>query len=116
MQFSTDGTFYNVMRITGPSHNLLGLKFADNAVSSPSIQMLRKPTGNALQPTEILSEVLAGVASANKQFGTEYVVDVVRFVPDDTPPATIYRHLAAQIVGRLATRGEFEFKRARERA
>jgi hypothetical protein len=109
MHFSTDGTFYNVARITGPTHNLLGIRFAGRRrrEGDPSIEALRDVPAPKLAADEVLREVLTGVAEANARNGTVYAVEVVRFVPDDTPPVSIYRVLAAEIVGRLAQGGAF---------
>jgi hypothetical protein len=111
MHFSTDGVFYNVVRITGPTHNLLGLRFGNRRrETAPQIEAARVAGTPRLHSDEVLEEVLAGVEEANARSGTSYVVDGVRFVPDDTPPVTIYRELAAQIVNRMAQGGEFTAK------
>lgn len=60
--------------------------------------------GNAqvkLGEEDVRLNVIAGVAEANREFGTNYVVKRIQFVPNDTPPAETYRYLARAIVERL---------------
>jgi hypothetical protein len=42
------------------------------------------------------------VAEANGEFGTSFVVKLIEFVSDDSPPEEVYRLLAHCIVERLA--------------
>lgn len=109
MHFSTDGRFHKVVRITGPRHNLLAIEFAElGSAPVPRIEVLRPAARPTLQGEDVLKQVLAGVADANSRWSTRHAVRTVGFVPDDTPPATIYRDLAASIVDRLAEGHTFE--------
>lgn len=40
MQFSRDGDWYQAVRITGPSHNLLALKLGEPSASVPIVERL----------------------------------------------------------------------------
>ncbi len=40
MRYSINGDFYRVMRITGPTHNLLGLAFSGDAPQGVTLERL----------------------------------------------------------------------------
>jgi hypothetical protein len=105
MQFVRNGDLYQVVRITGPSHNVLGIEFADPStppmdavieVADADLAMAR------LDLTEVRDNVLRGVQDANAEFATNFVVRRIRFVPTDSPPSETYHFLARSIVGHLA--------------
>lgn len=111
MHFSRLGNSFRVARITGPSHNLLGIEFG-NEPDSPLVTVLdtvqrNPPTGSLLLTTEVRSNVLLGVADANADFGTNYSVKRIEFVATDSPPHEIYRLLARSIVERMAKQEPF---------
>jgi hypothetical protein len=102
MHISKDGSFYRISRITGPTHNLLMISFAETAETCiPSIEAL-PPVGDcrhaSLNRDKILTEVLEGVEQANRQLGTQYRVAKVRYVENDTGPEATYKHLAQKVV------------------
>lgn len=102
---------FKVVRITGPSHNLLGIEFAEVADSPKNVvvESLPSESGNTpcLSATEVEKNVVQGVAEANREFSTNYVVKRIEFIPTDSPPAETYRALASTIVERLAKRQPF---------
>lgn len=108
MQFSRDGEWYQVIRITGPSHNLLALKLGEPGASE-LIQDRLSVSNEAptIDGDDVQAQVLEGVAEANAQLGTSYEVAAVRFVTTDTPSASIYRSLAKVIVEQVAQEGTF---------
>jgi len=109
MQFGKLGAFHSVSRITGPHHNILLISFesADRGeIFDPRIEAL-PPVGECrhevLDPMKILREVLVGVKEANAKFQTEFRVDGVQYVENDTRPESAYRHMAFKLVEHLAT-------------
>jgi hypothetical protein len=101
---------FRVTRLTGPSHNLLGLEFGESPKSGVLVEPL-PPVGkgpNLLIAAEIQRHVLEGINNANEQFGTNYIVKRIEFVPDDSPPAQTYELLAYSIVERLARNLPFQ--------
>jgi len=103
MQFIHDGIYYKVARITGPGHNLLGLRLADgDNVSAPVVECLKTAPSSPLDRHMVVNEALAGVEEANRQFGTSFRIAILQFSEDDTPPESVYRLLAFSLIERLA--------------
>lgn len=104
MQFIHDGNFYKVARITGPTHNLLSLRFAigDDEIT-PIVERLKPVLDSLLNSQGVLSEAQAGVHEANRRFGTSFRIASLQFADSDTPPESVYRLLAFSLVERLAT-------------
>jgi hypothetical protein len=103
MHFNRVGNLFRVVRIAGPTHNLLGIEFGQTSESSSILA--RPPIGtepSTLKPDLVQGNVLEGVAEANREFGTSFVVKVIEFVSDDSPPEETYRFLAYSIVERLS--------------
>jgi hypothetical protein len=109
MQFIKRGDCLTVVRITGPSHNILGLELrSDSTHSSITVASLKESTRpNSLSPEDVKKNVLLGVAEANHQLGTAYFVKRIEFIPDDSPPAKIYYALAKSIIERLVANEPF---------
>lgn len=97
MQVIKDGDLYKIARITGPTHNLLALRFGAPTGPTPRVEALDSRSGARLDRDAVRGEVEKGVADANQRLGTSYRVDLIQFVPDDTPPETAYRGLAERI-------------------
>jgi hypothetical protein len=114
MQFVRLGNSFRVARITGPSHNLLGIELGEGRTlaEDPSIGVLSLAAdgepGVLLSASEVRDAVLMGVAEANEELGTIYSVKQIEFVPSDSPPAETYRFLARAIIERLNKGQAFE--------
>lgn len=105
MQYRFDGEFHRLSRVTGPTHNFLALVLADAAWSgAPSVEPLDVGDRGSprLDAGEVARAVCEGVAEANREFGCDYAARRIQFVPSDSPPTTVYRHLAREIVRRVA--------------
>lgn len=105
MQFIRSASWFKVTRITGPSHNLLALEFCEPDRKSEIVVESLPSIGSeppALLADDLRRHVAQGVAEANREFGTNYLVKRIQFVPNDSPPPEIYRYLAHSIVERLA--------------
>ncbi len=106
MQFSRDGDWYQVVRITGPAHNLLGLRFGEPGGPQPAIERLSVSNGAPIiEADDVQGQVLEGVSEANAQLGTDYQVAAIRFITTDTPSSSTYRSLAKSLVEQLAQEG-----------
>ena len=107
MHFSRDNEWYQISRITGPTHNKLGLKFGQSK-GSPTIETLSVDDGEATIVTDVVQQqVLQGVAEANAEFGTDYHVAAIRYVVNDTPSSSVYRLLARSLIRHLTQQGAF---------
>jgi hypothetical protein len=101
MQFSHSGDTVQIVRITGPAHNLLRLQLG----TAPGVIETRNldESGPAvLRTDEVEHEVLGGVAEANTLFGTSVGVRVIHYAASDTPPVSVYRDLARALVEHFA--------------
>lgn len=111
MHFSKSGNFYQAAWISGPRHNFLAISLAENEeIIEPQIQMM-PPRGECrhtpLKEKEILEFVRMGVAEANSAFKTNFRVQFIKYVENDTPPEKHYALLAYKIIERLATGENF---------
>lgn len=110
MQFIHDGVFHKVARITGPTHNLLALQFAQESYAEcPAVDVLRSGSKSRLNADAVIREVVTGVDEANDTFGTKFRVAMIQFIDDDSPPYSIYRLLAFSLVERLAKNLPFAY-------
>ena len=99
MQFSRDGDWYQVARITGPTHNMLGLKLCEPQATRPIIEAISAvEEARVVDPDDVQRQVLEGVSQANAQLGTNFQVAAIRFITTDTPSSSIYGALAKVIV------------------
>jgi hypothetical protein len=104
MQFIHDGIFYKVVRITGPAHNLLSVRFAfEDEQITPVVERLKPVLKSSLDSERVINEAQAGVDEANQRYGTAYRIATIQYADDDTPPESIYRLLAFSLIERLAT-------------
>ena len=109
MQFVRDNDWYQAIRVTGPSHNLLALKLGEPSAPGPSVERLSVSNkAPVIDADEVQRQVLEGVSQANAQLGTNYQIEAIRFVTTDTPSPTIYRFLAKAIVEQIAQGGAFD--------
>lgn len=112
MQFIQDGELYKVVKITGPTHNLLGLAFGGQqndevVVDILSLEDEASRQQQTLDSAEIEAQVFEGVNTANAEFGTQYCVKRIQYVSTDSPPAETYKELAASLVQRLVQNEPF---------
>lgn len=102
MQFSREGPYHRVARITGPRHNLLDLEIVEGTEPiAPVLEELPQIGTCSHEPLDhqsVMRHVLGGVKAANAKLGTTYSVRSIRIVRNDTPPAEVYEMLAALLV------------------
>lgn len=100
MQHVFDGRFHRVVRVTGPTHNLLALELGDDPAAEPVVEELPVSPGERrrLDPGEVLRCVQRGVAEANAVHGTAFGVRTIQYLPSDSPPAEVYREIARRII------------------
>jgi hypothetical protein len=105
-----DGQVYKVARVTGPTHNFLGLVLSLN--STPTVPRVETMAVEALDVTaatipkdEVVRQVLKGVAEANEEYGTQFRVDVIQYVPTDSRDDLVYMSLAKAIIEEATRHG-----------
>ena len=97
MQFSRVGDAVQVVRITGPAHNLLRLEFGEPS-GAVQVRNLEESGSVLLQPDEVEREVLQGVSKMGASFDIDVRVRAIGYVASDTPPASIYFDLTRALV------------------
>lgn len=109
MHYYKKNDWYEVIRITGPTHNLLGLKVGDPVDGgTPSVEAIPAHEAATAQFESALQEqVLAGVKEANDEFATNFQVCGIRYVASDTLDLPTYRYLAKDLIERVAKQGDF---------
>lgn len=102
-----DGAF-RVMKITGPSHHLLGLVLSSKIEDSEQrvIDLMKGESIN-FDLNQIKKLVNQGIEDANRDYGVNYYAKEIQIVGDDTPDENRYFELAYKIVERLAKGEEF---------
>ena len=102
MQVKQDGDWLTITRVTGPHHNLLSLRLdrGDGAASPmPTIEALDGDAAiDGIAEENLLKEVKAGAAAANKRLGKNYRIRAIRFLRSDSPPVEVYRALAERLI------------------
>ncbi|NMO21076.1 hypothetical protein HPC49_48015 [Pyxidicoccus fallax] len=110
MHFSQANGVYRVVRVTGPKHNLLGLRLAPRDEGG-SVEVIDLETGRSpprLAPEDVKTAVLRGLQRANDSFATHYRPLRIEFVGSDSPPAGAYEELAFALVAHLAGGGDWK--------
>jgi hypothetical protein len=109
MQFVRLGKYFAVARITGPTHNLLQVRFSNKGDSAVVCECLapREP-GPTLDEANLVANVLNGVVRANQKFRLSHQVTHIRYIATDSNPESTYEQLAYKLVERLAEGGKFQ--------
>ena len=91
--------------ITGPTCNFLMMLLSrggEAPASKPVVEILRRLSAKKDSPdldgAAVVENVLAGVARANLEYGTDYAPKTISYVPDDSAVYPVYRRLAYDIV------------------
>lgn len=101
MQFIYDGNMCKIVRITSPSHNVLGLVLKKNGKNSDLEVLDIENSHSFFKPETVKSQVLEGLNEANKEFATNFKIVKIEFSSKDTPSETIYGYLTKEIIGRV---------------
>ena len=108
MIFTYDGEFYKIVKITGPSHNLLGLSFFNNNedIIETSIIALDEKNSKVqnIEKKDIMQQVKLGLEEANKKFSVNYKIKKIQYLKSDTYSSEIYKELTKIIIKNLLTR------------
>jgi len=108
-----DGELYVASHITGPTHNFLKLRIADESAPYLTVRVLPPigecSHGDPLTTADVRPWIEAGVDHANRDLGTNYRVDYAEIVANDTPRLEVYHPLARMIVT-AAHKGDFDVK------
>lgn len=95
---------YKAARITGPAHNLLGLKLALSDEAPRLIDLEDKKEGKFLDVSKLQTSVTLGLIEANANFGKNIKLSEIYYVSSDTEDYDIYHHLTFKIIEYLASK------------
>jgi hypothetical protein len=102
MQFINEAPLYKLVRITGPTHNFLGLELSEDPAEAVSLEALDGINPSMqLDETEIRTQVRAGIERAKSIFGRDFHVNRVLYVSSDSPSPTVYADLTFEILRRV---------------
>lgn len=108
MQFIFDKGVYKVARITGPQHNLLGVRLADSENITNVVSLsIKDNEGPLIDGDEVLGQVEAGLVAINKELDSEYFISEIQFLPSDTNSPSVYNLLIQELIKRIDSKGEF---------
>ncbi len=115
VHFSRRDQFYQVSHITGPRHTFLALAIdTDSKLVEPVIESL-PPLGHdhhaPLNEQHILMAVMNGLREANTRCGTQFTLQQVQYVTNDTGPEALYSFLTLKLIEHLVAGGTFETTR-----
>ncbi len=110
MQYFKDHNLYKVVRVTGPTHNYLGVSFGAPGIDEVAVEPLKKSgeAGESVDEDELVQAVAAGVRLANATFGTSYQVAGIQYIPADAAMFDVYSMLANKIVERMQLADEYD--------
>ena len=108
VQFILDGGVYKVSRITGPTHNFLGIRLGDGGNPVEVVALpVKQGEPQRVEKDDVLKQVLAGLRDINSELDKEYQASEVFFLPSDTPSGSVYKFLTVELIKRIEEGGDF---------
>ncbi|MDQ1834241.1 hypothetical protein [Massilia scottii] len=108
MQFIRSGDAYQVARVTGPQHNLLGISLGDGTDAVDVVALpIRAGEHARVDRNDVLAQVMAGLQTANHALDKRYAIARILFVPSDTPSSSVYAMLTVELIRRIDQQGVF---------
>jgi hypothetical protein len=107
MHISENNGTFTAQHVTGPTHNMLRLKLG-NGTPQDFVLTVLPAIGDCCQsggstPDEIIAEIKAGLAVANKSVMVSFAVKAAAIVENDTRQPGIYEFLTRKIVEKAAS-------------
>ena len=98
-----------ITRITGPEHNVLGLKLSPIPTSDVCIISLKNyDEVDEAQKDLIRQQVSDEIRDFSEKTGEEFYIDTIFFDPSDTYVKNIYAKLTRLILQRIHNNDDFE--------
>lgn len=88
-RFSIVNDSYRTSRITGPTHNFLGLRFAQQPTETSLVEICDRSPRN-LVPASIRDAVLAAASQFEQETGRRFHIETIEYASDDMPPESVY--------------------------
>ena len=106
MKFIDKAPLYQIIRITGPKHNLLGIQLSEQPSQKPlTIEILNPDTKDSdpLRGNEVAEQVMLGIEQASSMYGKPYFVEKIQYLTTDSLPIGTYKDLTLEIIRRVQT-------------
>ena len=104
MQFVNNAPVYKLIRVTGPTHNLLVLRFSTSAVTESVRVDALDVTQKCLNPIgahEVLQKVLSAIEDCEAESGKRYFLEAIQYVAGDSRPVDVYYEMTKEIIKRI---------------
>ena len=104
MKFIDKSPLYQIIRITGPKHNLLGIQLSEHPPQKPlTIEILNRDAKDSdpLHGNGVAEQVMLGIEQASSMYGRPYFVEKIQYLTTDSPPISIYKELTLEIIRRV---------------
>ena len=114
MKFRKTENIYQIIRVTGNEHHILGIRFDENPNEKNTIQIIDLDfpkidnTKVRTSHTELLDQVLDGLDSLNRSLQTTYMLSKIYYVPSLDGSSSIYRTLIRALIRRYHNSNKFE--------
>lgn len=92
---------YKAIRITGPKHNFLGLKFTKSDKVPRLIDLEEKGVNSLFDVSKLQKSVILGLIEANAKFSKDIKVSEIYYVSSDTENYDAYSILTFKIIEHL---------------
>lgn len=104
MQFVNNAPVYKLVRVTGPTHNLLILRLSSRAITGPvRVDVLDElqNCSNPIDAHEILQKVLLAVRDWESESGKTYFLEEIQYLASDSRPVDVYYEMTKEILKRI---------------
>lgn len=108
MHFTHNKGLYTVSRITGPTHNFLGIRLSESEaeITVMALPIRLNETIN-ITPEDVMSQAISGLEIANRELGKQYYISEIQYVASDTYSPIAYETLTRILLKRISEDGEF---------
>ena len=104
MQFVNEAPVYKLVRVTGPQHNLLVLRFSATPLDRPiRVEALDAAhvRANPIGAGEVLENVARAVEGCAVEFGRKYFIEAIQYLAGDSRPVDVYYEMTKEIIRRI---------------
>lgn len=104
MQFIDNAPVYKLVRVTGPTHNLLVLRFSSADVKGQvhveALDAGRK-CENPIEGREVLENVMRAINDCEIGSGKRYLLKEIQYMASDSRPVEVYYEMTREMIRRI---------------
>jgi hypothetical protein len=104
MQFINNAPVYKLVRVTGPTHNLLVLQFSATPVEGPTrVEALdsAQACANPIGAPEVLENAMRAIEDCAVESGRRYFLEAIGYLAGDSRPVEVYYDMTKEIIRRI---------------